>query len=302
MKPRIGVSACLAGERVRYDGGHKLQAPLIDAFHNRVEWVPICPEVEIGLGVPRETIQLEAEGDEVRLVSIQVRRDLTQTMREWAGARLEALAEAGLDAYVFKARSPSCGLGSTPVAGRSETRDGLFAEAVRARFPALPLTDEEGLSTAGERDRFLRLAGSHRDLRQLFRQGWTRGEVIEFHTDRKLLLLAHSPDAYARLGALVGGQLASDCFQGEYTAAFLEAMRADRTPGRHANALSHAAGYFSQDLPAGERAALVAAIERIGAGDVRELAAVKATIRDHARNHGQDYLLSQIYLTECESL
>lgn len=165
VRPRVGVSSCLLGEHVRHDGGHKLQAPLVEAFRDQVEWVPICPEVEIGLGVPRETIQIEAApAGEVRLISIQTRRDLTATMREWAGRRLDALAQAGLDGYVFKARSPSCGLDSSPVLGRPETRDGLFAEAVRQRFPHLPVCDEEGVSDPESWAEFIRLAKDHRDL------------------------------------------------------------------------------------------------------------------------------------------
>lgn len=165
MKPRVGVSACLLGERVRYDGGHKLQVPLVEAFRDQVEWVPLCPEVEIGLGVPREAIQLEAAPQGVRLISVESRRDLTQTMRDWAARRLGALAQAGLDGYIFKARSPSCGLGSTPVVGRPEVRDGLFTEVLRARLPDLPVADEEEVSDPESRSRFLRLAGARRDLR-----------------------------------------------------------------------------------------------------------------------------------------
>jgi uncharacterized protein YbbK (DUF523 family) len=164
MKPRIGVSACLLGEKVRYDGAGKRQPWAEDAFAGRVEWLPVCPEVELGLGVPRETVQLEVAGG-VRLMTTETRRDLTSAMREWAAECVERLTAAGLDGYVFKARSPSCGLGSTPVAGVGWTRDGLFAEAVRKRFPELPLTDEETLRDPLERERFLQLVETHRNLR-----------------------------------------------------------------------------------------------------------------------------------------
>jgi uncharacterized protein YbbK (DUF523 family)/uncharacterized protein YbgA (DUF1722 family) len=296
MRPRVGVSACLLGERVRYDGGHKLQPRLVEALRDQVEWVPVCPEVEIGLGVPRETIQLEAapSGD-VRLVSSETRRDLTQAMRDWAALRLDALVPTGLDGYLFKARSPSCGLGSTPVAGRPETRDGLFAETVRARLPHLPVSDEEGVSDRAGRRRFLRLAGAHRELRELFHPGWARGDVVDFHTHRKLLLMAYSPELYAKLGRLVATELASPDFQQQYVAEFLAAIAEDPTPGRHANALAHAAGYFPPE------AALTAAIERIGSGEVSQLDAVKACILARAREHGEEYLARQQYLWEREA-
>ena len=296
MKPRVGVSACLLGERVRYDGGHKLQARLVEALGPRVEWVAVCPEMEIGLGAPRETIQLEAAPGGVRLVSTQTRRDLTAAMRDWAGGRLEALAQAGIDGYVFKARSPSCGLGSTPVEGLAGTRDGLFAGAVRERFPNLPLADEEGVAGAEGRERFLRLAGAHRDLRLLFRPGWTRGEVIDFHTRRKLLLMAHSPELYAKLGGMAAHEMARAGFEGDYVGGVLSAVAEEPSPGRHANALAHAAGYFSGALPPAERASLTAAIERIGSGDLTKLEDVKARILAHARERGEAYLLDQLYL------
>jgi len=296
MKLRIGVSACLLGERVRYDGGHKLQAPLVEAVREQVEWVPVCPEVEIGLGVPRETIQLEAApAGDVRPVSTQTRRDLTEMTREWAAQRIDELAKAGLDGYLFKARSPSCGLDSTPVIGRPETRDGLFAEAVRARLPHLPVSDEEGVSDSAGRGRFLRLAGAHRELRELFHPGWTRGDVVDFHTRRKLLLMAHSPELYARLGRLVATELANPDFQQQYVVGFLAAIAETPTPGRHANALSHAAGYFPAE------ASLTAAIERIGAGDLSQLEAVKSRILAQSREHCQDYLLKQQYLKKRDS-
>jgi uncharacterized protein YbbK (DUF523 family) len=176
MKPRIGVSACLLGQPVRYDGGHKLQPWMSLEWAGRVDWVAVCPEVELGLGVPRETIQLEAREQGLALIATETRRDLTQAMRLWAAGRVEALAAEGFDGYVFKARSPSCGLGSAGVAGSSETRDGLFAEAVRARFPELPLEEDEALADAASAARFLRMAEAHRDLRALFQAEWTRGE------------------------------------------------------------------------------------------------------------------------------
>jgi uncharacterized protein YbbK (DUF523 family) len=164
VKPRVGVSACLLGERVRYDGQDKRQS-WAEELTDRVEWAPVCPEVELGLGVPRETIQIEAGPSGVSLMTTATRRDLTKAMRDWAVGRVEELAASGLDGYIFKARSPSCGLSTAPIAGSAETRDGLFAEAVRKRLPQLPLTDEEALKDPREIERFLRLAEARRDWR-----------------------------------------------------------------------------------------------------------------------------------------
>jgi uncharacterized protein YbbK (DUF523 family)/uncharacterized protein YbgA (DUF1722 family) len=303
VKPRIGVSACLLGDRVRYDGQDKRQPWAVDGLAERVEWVRVCPEVELGLGVPREPVRLEAGASGISLMTTKTRRDLSGAMRNWAAARLEALAAQGIDAYVLKARSPSCGLGTTPVVGSEQTRDGLFAEALRQRFPVLPVVDEEMLADAVGRSRFLRLAKAHSELRKLFQPPWTRGEIVDFHTGRKLLLMAHSPAGYERLGTLVAriAQASPEDFARDYFAGFLAALTEEPTPGRHANALSHAAGYVSHTLSPEERAALTAEIERVGAGETSALAPAKMCIVDRARRLGIDYLLRQVYLTVCES-
>ncbi len=167
--PRIGVSACLLGERVRYDAGHKRDPWLVEELGPRVEWVPVCPEVEIGLGTPREPIRLErGAGGAIALMTVDSRRDLTATMRQFAVARADALAGQGFDGYVFKSDSPSCGPAGVPiVAGdRTESGRGLFADAVIARLPDLPVADERALSDPLTRDRFVeRVFARHRARR-----------------------------------------------------------------------------------------------------------------------------------------
>lgn len=151
-KPRVGISSCLLGENVRYDGTNKRVAlwNLGEIF----EWVPVCPEVEIGLGVPREPIELVRDGDEVRLLGVSSEADHTESMRTFADRRLERLAALGLHGYIFKARSPSCGPDAVPVAGSEEKRAGMFAEAVLARLPGLPVAHEEHLAQPAARRRF----------------------------------------------------------------------------------------------------------------------------------------------------
>jgi len=155
QRPRIGVSACLLGEPVRYNGGHKRHAWLADVFGLDVEWVPVCPEVEIGLGTPREPIDLVCvDGCGIRLLTAVTRSDLTDRMRGFAVDRAEALAGLQISGYVFKADSPSCGPSGVRVVGRDRTARGLFAEAVIARLPELPIVDERELDGAAGRDAF----------------------------------------------------------------------------------------------------------------------------------------------------
>ncbi len=160
--PRIGVSSCLLGERVRYDGGHKLDRTVVRELGPAVEWVPVCPEVELGLGTPRPPIRLERDGATLRLVEPESRRDLTAEMRSFARQRVRALARKGLCGYVLKSGSPSCG--SEGVAVRDadgqpvEPEPGLFAQELMRQLPDLPVTDEESLADAGLRQRFLERA------------------------------------------------------------------------------------------------------------------------------------------------
>jgi uncharacterized protein YbbK (DUF523 family) len=152
-KPRVGISACLLGERVRWDGGHKLAGPLVEALAGRVDWVAVCPEVELGLGAPREPMSLVRRGDGTRLVVNETGRDLTDTMRAFVRARVEGLRAEALDGFVLKSRSPSCGL-AAPV-GADDAAPGLFASELRARLPELPVTEETDLATADDRERWL---------------------------------------------------------------------------------------------------------------------------------------------------
>ncbi len=155
--PRVGVSACLAGAPVRWDGRDKLDATLLDAFRDRVEWVPVCPEVELGLGVPREPIRLEGDPHHPRLVAPGSGRDLTGPMRDLARTRIAAIAAEGIAGYVLKARSPSCGLTDVPVVRRGAERPGrgLFAQMLVEQLPGLPVAEEDDLRSAAARARFL---------------------------------------------------------------------------------------------------------------------------------------------------
>jgi uncharacterized protein YbbK (DUF523 family) len=157
--PRVGVSACLLGERVRYDGGHKLQPSLVEALEDHVEWVPVCPEVEAGFGVPRPPMRLVGSPGAARMVVTATGDDKTAAMDAFCSARLDALAALALHGWVLKARSPSCGLRDVPVFGRGDDApaagSGLFARALVLRFPDLPVADEDDLADPAARDRFL---------------------------------------------------------------------------------------------------------------------------------------------------
>ena len=191
MKPRLGVSACLLGGAVRFDGGHKRNRFLVDVLGAHVEWVPVCPEVEIGLGIPRPAIRLESRGDALALVDPKSGADHTAAMAAFSARRVRELEELGLCGYVLKKSSPSCGMERVKVHGPrgGVTRDGsgLFAAALRAALPALPVEEEGRLADVHLRESFLVRVFTAQRLHALFRPRWRTGELIAFHTAHKLL-------------------------------------------------------------------------------------------------------------------
>jgi len=150
IRPRIGISSCLLGERVRYNGGDKRDAWLVDVLGPDVEWVPVCPEVEAGFGTPREAMELVPDARHgIVLMTSRPRPDLTAVLRDFSERRADELGALELDGYVFKARSPSCAIAFGSVG------PGLFAGAVMRRLPDLPVVDEQRLADADVRQQFV---------------------------------------------------------------------------------------------------------------------------------------------------
>jgi uncharacterized protein YbgA (DUF1722 family)/uncharacterized protein YbbK (DUF523 family) len=297
---RIGISTCLLGEHVRFDAGHKRDPFLVETFGRHVEWVPVCPEVEAGLGVPRESMHLERIGGEVRLVTRKTGIDHTETMRRYAARRVAALQAQDLCGYVLKKNSPSCGMERVKVYGRSgpvATDRGLFATALLRAFPHLPVEEEGRLNDPRLRESFVERVFAYRRLRFLFRGRWTIGNVVAFHTVHKLQLLAHSPRRYAELGRLVAGakSVARPVLQTSYEAEFMSALEVPATPKRHVNVLQHLLGYFSDRLDGDARRELVEIIEDYGRG-MLPLVVPLTLVRHYVRRFAIDYLQAQTYL------
>jgi uncharacterized protein YbbK (DUF523 family) len=166
QKPRVGVSACLLGDPVRFNGGHKRHAWLAEALAREVEFVPVCPEVEIGLGTPREPIDLVRVADGIRLFTMRTLVDLTDRMRRYAAARVDDLASLPLSGYVLKAESPSCGRDGVRIVGGDEAGRGVFADVLIARLPDLPVVEERELDDPAGRAVFVaRVRAYHAKMR-----------------------------------------------------------------------------------------------------------------------------------------
>jgi uncharacterized protein YbgA (DUF1722 family)/uncharacterized protein YbbK (DUF523 family) len=298
---RLGVSSCLLGEAVRYDGGHKHDRFLTDVLGRYVEWVPVCPEVEIGLPIPRDTLRLVGTRDGSRLVQEKTGEDFTTRMERYAGDRVRALAELDLDGYVLKRASPSCGLfrvrvyrdNGVPAAdGR-----GLFATAVTSILPALPVEEEGRLADPAIRENFIERVFVAARWRGFLAAPPRARDLVAFHARHKLAVLAHSPAHHGRLGRLAAaaGRMCTVTTLDAYHVLLMEAFAVRATRGRHTNVLQHMAGYFKRDLGAGERAELAEVIDEYRRGLV-PLVVPLTLVKHHVRRLEVRYLADQVYL------
>jgi uncharacterized protein YbgA (DUF1722 family)/uncharacterized protein YbbK (DUF523 family) len=298
---RLGVSSCLLGETVRFDGGHKRDRFVTDLLGSFVEWVPVCPEFEVGMGIPRPALRLVREGEQLRLVEIKSGRDHTRSMERYAARRVRALRDLDLCGYVLKKDSPSCGMTRVKVYGEKgmpkREGQGLYASALMEAFPNLPVEDEGRLNDPGLRENFVERVFAYRRLRQLFRGRWTNGRVVAFHTAHKLQLMAHSPDAFRALGRWVASvkQTPRAGFRERYERGFTEALANLASPGRNANVLQHAAGHLKKRLDPASRSELADLIHDYRRRMVPLVVPI-TLLRHHARRHGIEYLNGQTYL------
>ena len=298
---RVGVSSCLLGEQVRFDGGHKRSDFLVETLGRFVEFVPVCPEMEIGLGVPRETLRLVRKGDAVRLVADKSGLDHTDKMNTFAQRRTIALGREDLSGYVLKKNSPSCGMERVRVYGASgmATREGagLFASALMRRYPSLPIEEEGRLNDPHLRENFVERVFAYRRLRSFFSARWTLGGLVQFHTAHKLVLMAHSPKAYSELGRFVANakRLARDDIRNDYEFAFMAALKKLATTARHTNVLQHMLGYLREHLDPASRAELVALIDDYRRRLVPLIVPI-TLFRHYVREFDVAYLRGQVYL------
>jgi uncharacterized protein YbgA (DUF1722 family)/uncharacterized protein YbbK (DUF523 family) len=298
---RIGVSSCVIGEEVRWNGGHSRQRYLTDMLGPFVEYVPVCPEVEVGMGVPRPTVRLVREGDDLRMIDPKNEVDWTSSMRRLSRTRSSELADAGLHGFVLKKDSPTCGVFRVRIytdSGVERNGQGLFATALIQRMPHLPVEEEGRLNDARIRENFVERIFAYRRLKDLFRPRWTVGDVVAFHTREKLLLRAHDERGYRELGKLVAGakSVPRAAFAGDYADRFMEIMKRPATVAKHVNVLQHMLAFLRwQDDDVG-RAEMHTAIADYRAGLVPLV--VPVTLIQHlARRHDQQILLDSSYLS-----
>jgi uncharacterized protein YbgA (DUF1722 family)/uncharacterized protein YbbK (DUF523 family) len=300
-KPRLGISACLLGQRVRYDGGHKRDVFLTEVLQPFVEWVPVCPELEAGMGVPRESVRLIGPASRPRMIAERSGRDWTETMKEFAQRRSAELSRLGLCGYVFKKDSPSCGMERVRVygtrGGASRDGTGLFARTIMEELSLMPVEEEGRLNDPALRENFIERVFAYRSWLALSGGPKSVRALVEFHTGYKLKLLAHSESHYRALGRAVAGakQLPLSAVYERYGCGLMHALRIPASAKKHANVLDHMMGYFSAALTSAEREELV---ETIRDYRLRLLPLIVpiTLIRHYVRKYHVAYLQHQVYL------
>jgi uncharacterized protein YbgA (DUF1722 family)/uncharacterized protein YbbK (DUF523 family) len=298
---RLGISTCLLGEPVRYDGGHKRDRFITDTLGQYVEFVPVCPETECGLGVPRESMRLEGDPTSPRLITSRTRVDHTDRMVAWARRRLEELDQEDLCGFIFKSDSPSSGMERVRVYGEKGMPEkkgvGIFARLFMEHFPLLPVEEEGRLHDPKLRENFVESIFALKRWRDLLRDHPTRGKLVAFHTEHKLLILSHSPKHNQLMGKLVAEakQVPLAKLYREYESLFVAALRVKATAKKNTNVLQHMMGYFKQELTADEKQELLEVINDYREGMVPLIVPI-TLLRHYVRKYDEPYLKGQVYL------
>jgi len=284
-KIRLGISECLLGREVRYDGGHKWDRFLTDTLGQYVEYVPVCPEVECGLGIPREAMRLVGNVDHPRLVTIRSGVDLTDRMLSWVSKRVLELEKEDLCGFIFKSDSPSSGIERVKVyneKGMPEKKGvGLFARAFMDRFPLIPVEEEGRLHDPKLRENFIESIFTLKRWSEVRKESMSRGHLVDFHTEHKLLVLSHSPKHQSMMGKLVGESksLKTEALYEQYEELLLGALKLKTTMKKNANVIQHMMGYFKEQLSKDEKQELLEMIETYRKGYVPLI--VPLTLMNH---------------------
>jgi uncharacterized protein YbgA (DUF1722 family)/uncharacterized protein YbbK (DUF523 family) len=300
-KIALGISSCLLGNKVRYDGGHKLDHFLVDTLGQYVDWVPVCPEAACGLPIPREAMHLVGDPEDPRLVTIRTGIDHTARMKRWARARTAELEQEALCGFVFKSRSPSSGMRGVKIYSEAgvpyATGSGIFARAFMQRFPLIPVEDEGRLHDPGLRENFIERVFVYQRWREYTKEDGSLGGLVAFHTDHKYLIMAHSQKHYTALGKMVAGakKIRKDTLHADYLGMLMEGLQFLATPKKNANVLLHMAGYFKDSLSSDEKKELLEVITSYHDGLIPLIVPI-ILLRHYVRKYQEDYLARQYYL------
>ncbi len=303
---RVGISSCLLGELVRYDGAHKKNDYIKSTLGEYFEFISFCPEVSAGLGIPRIPIHLVRQGESIRAQTVKGEVfDYTEPLTEAIDkikARVPLLA-----GYILKKDSPSCGMERVKVydaeylykRSPEKVGIGLFAAALKQQFPNLPLEEEGRLGDPHLRENFIQRVYVYHRWQQLLAKGIKPNDLVQFHSDHKYLIMAHDQDGLRQLGQLVAqaGKNALDlpALSHQYITLLMQVLKRIATRGQQANTLSHIMGYLREYLDSADRAELVEMIERYQQGYIPLIVPI-TLLKHHFRRHPMPYIDRQYYL------
>ena len=300
-KIRIGISRCLLGHKVRWNAGHKLDRYLTDTLGQFVEYVPVCPEVEAGFGVPRETFRLTGDPEKPRLVTFKSKTDHTNQMTRWANKRAKELEKEDLCGFIFKSDSPSSGMIRVKVyneKGMPEKKGvGMFARAYMDHFPLIPVEDDGRLHDPAIRENFIERIFTLKRWRDSVAKSPNLGNLVDFHSRNKLLILSHSQKHSRQMGKLVadGKKIPLNELYTEYERLLMEALALKTTVKKNNNVLQHLMGYFKKQLTPDEKQELLEVFEQYRQGFLPQIVPL-ALINHYVRKYDQPYLKMQTYL------
>ncbi len=298
----IGISSCLLGNKVRYDGQHKHDPYLSETLGEFFEYTPVCPEVQCGLSIPREAMRLVGTAENPRLVTIKSGIDYTDQMKKWGEEILTFLADKKLCGFIFKAKSPSSGMerikiypeqGGTP----QKNGRGIFAAMYMERFPFIPVEDEGRLHDPLLRENFIERVFAYRRWQELTESDFSVHRLMQFHAEHKLLLMAHSNVHYRECGKIAASAVKTNLREvsDRYFNSFMEGMKKPATISKNCNVLQHILGYFKKNLTAEEKAESLELIEHYRKGLIPLI--VPVTLMNHyVRKYDEQYLKEQYFL------
>lgn len=299
-KAKLGISACLMGAEVRYNGGHKLSRLCSRSLNEHFDFIPVCPEVGIGMPVPREPIRLVGDPQSPRAVgTVDRSRDVTDALAAYAQRMADDLQ--GISGFIFMQQSPSCGLERVKVyqeGGRpSEPGRGIFAATFCALHPDLPVEEDGRLNDPVLRENFITRVYAHAEWLRLLQQGLSRRALIAYHSRYKYLLMATDPARYKSLGQLLGNLARHDLAElaPHYFSELMAALKKCATRGTHSNVLQHLSGYLKRTLSSDEKQEMQQLIGQYRAGIV-PLVVPLTLLKHHFRRHPDRYIASQAYL------
>ena len=297
----LGISSCLLGNAVRWNAGHKMDKFLVNTLGQFMEYVPVCPEVEAGFGVPRESFRLVGDPEKPRLITFKTKTDHTDQMLRWAQKRVKELEKEDLCGFIFKSDSPSSGMIRVKVYTEkgmpAKKGVGLFARAFMDHFPGIPVEDDGRLNNPGIRENFIERVFTLKRWRDSFARKRSMGNLVNFHTCNKLLLLSHSQNHYRSMGKLVAGgkKLPINTLYSQYEHLLMEALELKTTVKKNGNVLQHLMGYFKKQLSADEKKELLEVFDQYRKGLVPLIVPI-TLINHYVRNYDQPYLKMQTYL------